>query len=274
MDRLSTLLSHYTFSASIFYNGEFCGENDFSSDNQLGQLHLVRQGPVSMRHEDQATIELDRPCLVFYPRGLRHRLTTSAGHAARLLCANITFEGGQKSLLAKALPESLVMYLSDLDTMKPTLEMLFNEAALERSGQKLAMDRLCDLLIVQVLRHACKVGLLQMPVLAGFADPSLSHALVAMHDEPGKPWTVDKLAGLCNMSRSKFAKQFHDVVGETPANYLTERRMMCAQKLMRSHIPIKAVAKKVGYATQPSFTKAFTVRFGCSPMAWLKSIHV
>lgn len=273
MDLLSKLLSRYTFSASVFYNGEFCGSNDFNDDKQLGQLHLVQHGFVSLLHEHRPPIHIEKPSLAFYPRALNHRLFVPPGSPARLLCANILFEGEQKSLLAKALPDCLIVPLEELNAVTHTLAMLFQEANEEQSGQRMVMDRLCDVLVVQMLRHAFRTGQLDEPSLAGFSDPVLSPALAAIHDAPGKPWTIDTLAGLCHTSRSRFAKYFHDVVGLPPGDYITDRRMELAQKLLRSNRSVQSVALAVGYASQPAFSKAFTARVGESPRAWLNRLH-
>lgn len=269
MDRLSTLLSRFTFNASVFFNGEFCGSNDFSADNQLGQLHLVRRGPVVMHHNDRPSLHIDVPTLVFYPRGLNHRLVVPAGSSASLLCANIAFQGGVQSALAKALPDYLMIPLDELVGLQQTFSLMFEEAASALPGQKLVLDRLFDVGVVQVLRHAFATGKLDQGRLGGFAHAGLCPAMEAMHDDPARAWSLDLLAALCSMSRSKFADLFREVVGSTPMDYLTDLRMSKAQSLLKKHQQVQVVALKVGYASQPAFTKAFTAKFGMSPKIWL-----
>lgn len=268
MDRLSRLLASHSFSCSIFYQGDFCGSNDFSGESGIGQIHLVRRGTVSMFHDDSRPIYVDMPALVFYPRGMGHRLYVPPGSTAQLLCANIQFHGGPGSLLAKALPDHLLIPIAEPTSLQHILSILFEEADAPTSGQRIVMDRLCDVLVVHLLRHAVQTKQLSEALLSGFSDPALSAALTAIHDDPAKPWTVESLARLCNMSRSKFAKYFHDVIGTPPADYVTDRRMLLAKKLLRSNKPIKVVAEAVGYAHQPAFTKAFTARVGVSPLKW------
>ena len=45
-------------------------------------------------------------------------------------------------------------------------------------------------------------------VLAGLADPRLAKALTAMHEAPKKSWTLEDLAGIAGMSRTRFAEHF------------------------------------------------------------------
>lgn len=269
MDRLSALLSRFTFNASVFFNGEFCGANDFSADSQLGQLHLVRRGPVVIHHDDRSSLHIDSPTLVFYPRGLNHRLVVPAGCSANLLCANVAFQGGVQSALAKALPDYLQIPLDELSGLHHTFGLMFEEAGAKLPGQQLVLDRLFDVAVVQVLRHAFETRKLDQGRLGGFAHPRLCPAMEAMYDNPAQAWSLDQLAALCNMSRSKFADLFREVVGRTPMDYLTDLRMSKAQSLLKKHQQVQVVALKVGYASQPAFTKAFTAKFGMSPKTWL-----
>lgn len=271
MVQLTTLLSNYSVSASVFFNGAFCGANRFAENDQLGQLHLVRSGRVTMHHDDRASICIEEPTLVFYPRGLTHSLVVPQDRSASLLCANISFGGPAQNALSKGLPEVLTIPVRQLDSLAPIFGLLFEEASAAYPGQKLVLDRLCDVLVIHVLRYAFATHQIDQRVLAGFADPGLSRALVAIHDYPAKPWSVDTLAHTSGMSRSKFAQLFHAVVGITPVQYVTEHRMSLAQKLLAKQKPVKIVATEVGYGSQPAFTKAFTAKFGMSPTAWLNS---
>jgi AraC-like DNA-binding protein len=157
--------------------------------------------------------------------------------------------------------------------LRQTLDLLFDEAATQQSGQQLVLDRLCDVLLVQVIRHAFATDQLDQGTLSGFSDPGLSRALVAIHNDLAYAWNLEKLASISGMSRSKFAKHFHEVVGRTPAEYLADQRMTLAQKLLKKHKPVQTVALEVGYGSQPAFTKAFTAKLGMSPRAWLNRLH-
>ena len=270
MDQLSTLLHRHSFNGRVFFNGEFCGANSIEEEGRFGHLHIVRKGRVLMNHEDGTTVHLNEPGIVFYIRGLNHRLCVPAGTSAKLLCARIQFDGGRQNPLAKALPDILHIPLAAVPRLAVLLDMLFSEADEYYPGQQLTLDRLCDVVVVHVMRHAYETGQLKQSILSGLADRGLSRALVLMHDDPAHPWDLHSLAKECGMSRSKFAKHFHDVLAETPADYLAGRRMLLAQHLLKKNKPVKAIASEVGYASQPAFTKAFTAKIGMSPREWLK----
>jgi AraC-like DNA-binding protein len=102
--------------------------------------------------------------------------------------------------------------------------------------------------------------------LFALADKQLSAALTCMHDDPGHPWTLQKLATRIGMSRSTFALRFKDTVGTSPMEYLTRWRMLLAcDRLKNSGDSIPRIAASLGYESESAFGKAFKRVVGCSP---------
>ena len=64
VDRLQGLLSRFSVSARLFHSGPLCGINDFA-DNGMGQLHLVRRGPLEVRHAATFGVEGREPSVDF-----------------------------------------------------------------------------------------------------------------------------------------------------------------------------------------------------------------
>lgn len=269
MDALSGLLSRFMISARVFHTGELCGVADFTEDHGVGHLHLVREGRAIVYHPDRPSIQIDVPSVLFYPRALSHRLVIPAGNAADVLCATIAFQDRKQNPLANALPDYLLIPLAEITALVATLELLFEEAFIDQYGRQAMLDRLCEVLVIQVLRYAVQHNLVGQGMLGGLSDPGLARVLFAIHEQPGQSWTVERLAEQAGMSRSGFARHFHCLVGTTPANYLTDWRMIVAQGLLKRHHPVSAVALEVGYGSQAAFSKAFTHRVGISPRAWV-----
>lgn len=267
MDRLSALLMRLDFSADTFFEGAFCGRSHFPAQPGIGHLHLVRQGPAAFTHEDGTRLQVAQPALIFYPRPLAHALDTGAG-TARLLCATVRLAGGDDAVI-DSLPSCLHVPLAQAPAMDGVLGLLSDEAQHGGLGQKLLLNRLCDVLLVQLLRHALAGKLMSAARLFGLSDPALAKALAAMHDHPGRHWTVASLATLSGMSRSRFARHFHAVVACPPAEYLTGQRMLRAQALLRQGWLVQDVALEVGYGSQPAFTRAFRACTRLSPREWL-----
>ena len=272
MDALSLLVGRHAFNARIFFNGSFCDTSDFRGNGASGQLHLVREGPVEFVHDDGSVVRFEEPSLVFYPRGSSHRLRVPDGCSALLLCADIVFNEGAANPLARVLPACLHLPLSAIAGLDATISLLFGEASGEAPGRDLILDRLCDVLLIQVIRREFDTGKLSIALLAGLADSQLSLALAAIHERPAEAWTLPALAKVAGMSRAAFTAHFHQVMGVPPGEYLTRWRILLGSRLLRQGLPVKLVTTRTGYTSASTFTRAFTALMGVSPRAWLKQV--
>jgi len=272
MDKISSLVGRYSFRARVFFSGVFCDANAFTEYPSAGQLHLVRSGPVIFRQEGVPALRVDEPAMVFYPHGTAHVLEIPEGASATLLCAHISFEDGGANPLARALPACLHLPLATMPALAHTLELLFAEAAAHAQGRDVILDRLCDVLMIQVLRHEFEHGTLSVGLLAGLADRQLAPVLGAIHARPHEPWQLETLAREACMSRARFTEHFRNVVGVPPGEYLTRWRIGLAQDLLRKGMAVKVVSSQAGYTSAPAFTRAFTALVGASPRQWLKDV--
>jgi len=149
------------------------------------------------------------------------------------------------------------------------LGLMRQEAFQEQPGRQAVLDRLCEVLILQLLRHCMAQGITSGGLLAGLADPRLGKALRAVHDDPAQDWDLPSLAAAAGMSRARFAHHFKAVLGHTPAHYLSQWRIQTAQQLMQQGQSIQQAAHAVGYGSASAFTRAFVRELGISPGAWL-----
>ncbi len=271
MDRLSALLHRFSVSAELFHSGALCGVNDLPLLPDAGQLHLIKRGEVDVVHGprrgQRRTVE--GPTLIFYPRPKAHRFITDAARGADMACAHVRFVAARINPLASALPEMVVLPLSELGEAASLLDLLFAEAFAQRCGRQRVVDRLFEVVIVYLLRHLMNTGAVEHGLLAGMAHPRLAKALVAMHESPQSPWTLESLGERAGMSRSHFAACFHEAVGATPGDYLARYRICVAQTLLREGQALKFVAGAVGYGSTAALSRAFSALCGQSPRAWL-----
>lgn len=273
VDRLQGLLQRFSVSARMFHSGPLCGINDFEENGQ-GQLHLVRRGPVEVRHAGEVH-RVTEPSLLFYPRPMAHRFISDPETGADMACANLAFGGvasarvaGGGNPISRALPAFTCLPLAELRGAEAVLELLFDEAFAQRCGRQAVVDRLFDVVLVLLLRHLLDSGHIQDGPLAGLGHPQLAKALVALHDEPAKPWTLESLAAQAGMSRSRFAEVFAEVVGQPPAAYLTGYRITLAQDALQRGERLERIAQQVGYGSAAALSRAFTATCGMSPREW------
>ncbi len=271
IDPLDSLLSHFRVSANLIHSGPLCGDTPAVLTEGAGHLHVVTRGRADVRHDDLPALYIVEPTLLFYPRPIAHRFLTDKTCGADFLCATIAFRAGHLNPIVKALPPLVAVPLSAVPDMRATLDLLFSEAAADRYGRRAAVGRLFEVVLTQLLRKILTDSLISHGMLAGVAHPQLGKSLVALHDAPGEPWTLEKLAEIAGMSRSRFAQEFKSTVGTTLGEYLAGWRVAVAQELLRDATPLKQVASRVGYGSPLALTRAFRTRLGVSPREWLQA---
>lgn len=271
MDKLSSLVSNFSIQAGVFFAGNICGGHEFEKDELRGHLHLIRRGPVQIMGIEQRTIEVNEPTLVFLPRPDKHRLIADESKGADVVCGTVQFSGGGKNPITDSLPSLIEIKISEITGIDSILDHMFIEAFSSEDGRQALLDRLCEVLIIRLLRHCIAQGVTAGGVLAGLGDAKLSKALLAIQAAPAKSWDLNELAETAGMSRARFAVRFREVVGETPIEFLASWRIMLAQKMLRKGKRLKHVVDEVGYASSSALTRAFVRKLGCSPTEWLKN---
>jgi len=266
-DRLAALLQHFSVKAEVFHAGALCGINDLDPAGN-GQLHLIRAGEVDVVHGGATAARIERPSLLLYPRPLPHRFVTDPERGADFACAHLRFDGGAANPIAAALPAFTCLPLTELSGAQGVLALLFEEAFAHNCGRQAMLDRLFDVVLIQVLRHLMESGQTQAGMLAGLAHTRLRLALVAMHEQPAQDWSLDTLAARAGMSRSVFANAFRDTVGCTPGGYLQHWRIGLAQRALRRGRALKLIADEVGYGSEAALSRAFKAQCGLSPLQW------
>jgi AraC-like DNA-binding protein len=270
-DRLSALLQRFELSADVFHQGVLCGLARFDGRQSAGQLHLLRRGPLGVTDAQGLRRVLDEPSVLFLARATAHQLDADEPGGAELVCASVEFGLGTENPLLRALPPQLVVPLARLPGLALTQQLLFGEAAAQRCGHAAVVNRLAEVLVVQLLRYAIEQRLVDGGLMAGLADPRLHKTLCAVHAEPARGWSLDSMAAEAGMSRARFAAHFMQRVGMPPGEYLTDWRLGLARTLLRRGLPVKQVAVQVGYASASALGRVFTQRLGQSPAAWQRA---
>ncbi|MBJ3808626.1 AraC family transcriptional regulator [Streptomyces flavofungini] len=154
------------------------------------------------------------------------------------------------------------------------VELIAQEVAADLPGRQYVMDRMLDWLLACTLREWFDLPEARPPAwYRALGDDVVGPALRAMHDEPGRAWTVASLAAHAQVSRAAFARNFADLVGRPPMAYLTEWRMALAADLLREPgATVAAVAARVGYADGFGFSDAFKRIRGIAPSGYRASL--
>ncbi|CAB3771494.1 AraC family transcriptional regulator [Paraburkholderia solisilvae] len=267
IDRLETLFERFSVSARVFHTGALCGITDVAAED-TGQLHLLRNGEVAVVHDGQTALRLREPSVLLYPRPMAHRFVSDPERGADFACAQLRFECGVSHPIAAALPAFICMPLNQVEGAEGVLALIFDEAFSQRCGRKALLDRLFEVVLIQILRCLMEHGEVKVGLLAGLSHQRLRHALVAMHEDPAQAWTLEGLAARAGMSRSVFATTFHEAIGVTPGQYLQSWRISLVQSAIRRGQPLKLISDEVGYGSEAALSRAFKAQTGMSPRDW------
>jgi len=271
-DRLVELLKYFELRARVFQAGPLCHSASFDTADGLGYIHVQRQGTMRVDSSEHSSLLIDEPSLFFYMNPTSHQLRP-IDRDLDIICASIEFGVGLRHPLARALPEVVLIRLRDIPTLDMSLQVLFREASEQHCGRQAVLDRLIEVVFIQVLRDLMDRQRLQVGLLAGLAEPRLTKAINAMHADPAHNWSLEELAAIAGMSRARFAVKFRDIVGMTPGSYLSEWRLGVAQSLLRQGKPVQLVSDIIGYGNASALSRAFRAQVGLSPTEWVKQYH-
>jgi AraC-like DNA-binding protein len=229
----------------------------FTRGDPHGLYSDRRTTPVEIRDFDRPTAHL----AVVRHGGDGEPLST-------LICGNFTVSHPARGNVLDLLPPMLLLKpTADRDWLGLILQRMVCESAVERPGQRVALTRMTEVLLVEVLRSwikSLRPG--EGGWLRAMADPHIGPALQLIHEHPDQPWTLSDLARRVGLSRSVFSARFTKLVGQSMYRYLITRRMEEAAFLLESTDDgISRVASRVGYETAAAFSKLFFRHHGLSP---------
>ena len=142
------------------------------------------------------------------------------------------------------------------------------EAALRRSGHVTALDldtwfQVLGTHLVRLWARDKTLGLLEKPKPK---RRQIKTALEMIETGLGEALSLEGLASACGMSAHTFSRHFKATVGKTVYQYVLERRIDRARRMLsETDEPIAAIAFEVGFSSQAHLTSAFRQRMGTTP---------
>jgi AraC family transcriptional activator of mtrCDE len=195
-----------------------------------------------------------------------------------ILCGTFVL-GSSAAILLRAMPEMLCVGTDSGDAsrgddagwLRGLIGMMHTEASAAGPGSAAIIANLSTALFTVLLRTLLVQGAVSHGVMALLADGRMARAVDAVVRHPEKPWTIDALAAVCNVSRATLARRFAQL-GMTPLELVTTLRMERAARLLRQDgMSATAVAEQCGYASQAAFGRVFTQHFGVGPGAYRRA---
>lgn len=199
----------------------------------------------------------------------------SSAATTRWLSGTMSYDTSIHHPLLKELPCRIYVGKGQSEVhkgMQSLVDVLANESNASTAGATLAVDRLTEVLFLQLVRSHVQQSSRPMGYFAALADPHIGVALNLVHTADDGTLTVESLCDAAAMSRTSFNARFTEMVGETPKAYLTNTRLLLAKtKLQHSHESLPKIAEAAGYSSDSSFSKAVKKHFGMTPGELRKS---
>jgi AraC-like DNA-binding protein len=299
-DPVAEVLHDFRLSGSYYCRAELRAPWGLDISGRCGaRFHFVAEGGCYLRGGSAGPLALAGGDFVLLPRGGSHILSDAPGGDAlppealvkemigqnaalvrhggggeltTLISGGVRFEDSGLHPLIELMPDVLHIrqaHCARDETFRAMVAAMDAEARSPRPGGATLMTRLADVLVVQAVRWWLDHGTEgRSGWLSALRDPQVGQALALMHRRPEESWTVGSLARAVHLSRSVFSGRFMELVGTPPMQYLTRWRMHLAGRWLREdRLGVGEIAVRLGYESEPAFSRAFKRHMGVPPGA-------
>jgi AraC-like DNA-binding protein len=274
----------------------------FPGSDHLISYHLLISGSCWVEMEGEQPIRMEAGDIVVLPHGDTHVLCTEIGmrkspqmsmyrrpegrpdggllptrimmgtengEAANFVCGFLGCDSRPYNPLLTALPRVIHIRNHASGALGEYFKFALAESR-NRMGGECMLGRISELMFVDVIRrHLETLPEDRNNWLSGLRDQYVGRALMALHANPARDWTLELLAQEAALSRSAFAERFVQYVGQPPMQYLTHWRMQLATNYLRNGTDsVASIANRVGYESEAAFSRAFKKVLGAPPSEW------
>lgn len=299
-DALSHILEMVKLKGTLYFRTDFSAPFAIEVPHyaRVVRFHLVLRGQCHVSLPGGNSIQLGPGDLALVPYGSAHILSdmpqrkptslddvvrnsgyTGEGtfvigegdpHAStHMLCGHFSFADGADHPFLRAMPPLLHIDASQRaiwPMLDDVLKLLERRVFAEGPGAAFSVGRLSEILFIEAVRAATGTEPQLQGMLSAAYDQQIGRALMLVHQQLYRGWTLDEMAKEVGMSRSRFAESFRMLVGEAPMQYVSERRLLRAQSLLKDgRVSVQEVAHRTGYKSAAAFSRAFQKKFGRSP---------
>jgi len=299
MDALTDILNTLRLSSSLYFRTELTAPwgVEVPVKSNVARFHIVIRGQCWLQIEGHDDGEfMSSGDLVIVPHGAAHKIADQSdseiksleavlnevgyvgtgplvygggGAGCCLVCGEFSFDELECHPLLENLPAKLsVSGDSSYNTqwLDSAIGFIAHEAASMQPGANAIIDRLSEIILIQVIRATLNSATENIPFLSAFTDTRINRVLSAIHSDPAFNWNVEKLGKVANMSRSSFSNRFTELANMTPLQYVIFIRLQKASRLLiETNTALVSIAESVGYQSDAAFSEAFKKQFKLRP---------
>ena len=192
--------------------------------------------------------------------------------ATTLLCGHFELDKNINHPFLNELPD--VILLSDTEIkrftwLKSITSLIVEEMDFDLAGQNLVVNRLGEILFIQVLRAYIEQNESDKGFIAALKNRRIRKALGYIHNNIENSHSLEELAQEAGMSRTSFFNSFKKLIGQTPKQYSVNIKIGKSKELLIcTEKNIAEICQMVGYNSESSFNKAFKAKTSMTPMEY------
>lgn len=163
--------------------------------------------------------------------------------------------------------------LSVSEEIKKTVSSIIDEYRTENEFHLMSVQALIQNLLILIARNVNKVII---PVAKKHKDEEFSffHILEYIDTHSNEPLEINKLASMCHMSYSNFAKLFREQYGRSCKEYINYIRLNKAQELLiNTEYDLNYIAMETGFYDCSHFIRTYKKWRGITPIRERKKIR-
>ncbi|UJJ30658.1 AraC family transcriptional regulator [Halopseudomonas maritima] len=255
-------------------------QNSFSEPWIGSALHL--QGHSELAYPDGKTFTLTPDSALLMrvdPSGSRFhlfkgQLVRHVGVASTLAPLQARFDGQLPGRLALFTDNSfgdfqLGQSFSPSPRLRHLASNLFDNHA-KGSTRLLKLEGIANLFLAEIIELFCEENPTKDRIVV-WEDQSLSDIIAHIEHNLDGTLALSALANMAGLSENRLDQLFRQKFQLSCAEYVRNERMSTANRWLQSgELPVREVAKRVGYSHVSNFSRAYRARFGETPARTLR----
>lgn len=146
------------------------------------------------------------------------------------------------------------------------LAQMFYEVRNPTYGSYKICQNLLEILILRIIHFQ---HVIPVPLTSTYMTKECARIKEYLDCNYSEPITLDTLTELTHMNKYYMAHSFAKYTGQSPIQYLNQRRMEAACTLLKdTDHSIASISSSVGFSSQSYFTQAFRKKYGMTPIKY------
>jgi len=291
-DVLADVLETMRLRGTIFFRSELAAPWGMSLEpSGAPRFHISLSGDCVVCASKGELVSVNEMDIVMLPNGKEHWIADQPGRSLvpskqageacelgtplfqegeitnRLMCGLVQFDTEMAHPILDTFPD--VLHLTKIEhTESIWMTVMAIDAEMANANGRVGriIDKLTEVLTLQLLSRYIVEHHEASGFLAALADRRVLHALTLIHRDPAYDWSLTSLAAQSGMSRATLIRHFEASVGLTPIAYLMNWRLVKAYNLVKySLATLEQIAEAVGFSSARTLNKAFQRRYGRTP---------